>query len=144
MTLSFVANFRYPFNTMRKFQKTLESILKDDKRYAVGAYVFVRMALDFTVKRVCSGDSSRTQRHVSAQELLEGIKDFALETFGPTAFPLFEEWGVHKTEDFGQIVFNLIQAQALRKTEDDKIEDFAGGFDFYQALVVPFLPEKKK
>ena len=74
----------------------------------------------------------------------EGIKDFALETFGPMAFPLFEEWGVHKTEDFGQIVFNLIQAQALRKTEDDKIEDFAGGFDFYQALVVPFLPEKKK
>ena len=40
----------------RKFQQTLESILKDDSRYAVGAYVFVRMALDFTVKRLCAQD----------------------------------------------------------------------------------------
>ena len=129
---------------MRKFQKTLESILKDDTRYAVGAYVFVRMALDYTVKRVCEADPNRKQRHVSTQELLDGIKDFALETFGPMAFTLFEEWGVHKTEDFGEIVFNMIQAQALRKTEEDKIEDFAGVFDFHEAFVAPFLPARKK
>ncbi|MBR7105931.1 MAG: hypothetical protein IKC88_02980 [Opitutales bacterium] len=129
---------------MRKFQKTLESILKDDKRYAVGAYVFVRMALDYTVKRVCEADPNRKQHHVSTQELLDGIKDFALETFGPMAFTLFEEWGVHKTEDFGEIVFNMIQAQALRKTEEDKIEDFAGVFDFHEAFVAPFLPARKK
>lgn len=144
LTVFIVVSFRYNFKTMRKFQKTLESILKDDKRYAVGAYVFVRMALDFSVKRVCSADPTRTQRHVSTQELLDGIKDFALETFGPMAFTLFEEWGVHKTEDFGQIVFNMIQAQALRKTEEDKIEDFANGFDFHQTFVAPFLPSKKK
>jgi uncharacterized repeat protein (TIGR04138 family) len=60
------------------------------------------------------------------------------------AFTLFEEWGVHKTEDFGEIVFNMIQAQALRKTEEDKIEDFAGVFDFHEAFVAPFLPARKK
>ena len=68
---------------MRNFQKTIESILMDDKRYGVGAYVFVRMALDFTVKRACAKDPRRTERHVSAAELLEGVRDFALETFGP-------------------------------------------------------------
>ena len=128
---------------MRNFQKTLESILRDDKRYGVGAYVFVRMALDFTVKRACAEDPSRTERHVSAAELLEGVKDFALETFGPMAMTLFEEWGVRSTEDIGQIVFNLVRAQALRKTDDDKLEDFAGGFDFREAFVAPFLPAKK-
>ena len=46
----------------RKFQKTLESILRDDSRYAAGAYVFVRMALDFTVKRLCSMNPSRKER----------------------------------------------------------------------------------
>ncbi|MBQ6534186.1 MAG: hypothetical protein IJI37_03370 [Opitutales bacterium] len=129
---------------MRKFQKTLEAILKDDNRYAAGAYVFVRMALDFTVKRVCAANPERRERHVSAAELLDGIKDFALETFGPMAYTLFEEWGVRDTGDFGQIVFNLIRAQALRKTEEDKIEDFSGGFDFREELVEPFLPKGKK
>ena len=124
----------------RKFQQTLESILKDDSRYAVGAYVFVRMALDFTIKRLCTQDPKRKNRHVSAKEFLEGIRIFALETFGPMAMVLFEEWGVKSCEDIGQIVFNLIEAQALRKTEDDKIEDFSGGYDFKEAFVEPFLP----
>ena len=95
----------------RKFQKTLESILRDDSRYAAGAYVFVRMALDFTVKRLCSMNPSRKERHVSSKELLEGIRLFALETFGPMALPLFEEWGVRSCLDFGQIVFNRVRFQ---------------------------------
>ena len=77
----------------RKFQKTLETILRDDSRYAAGAYIFVRMALDFTVKRLCAMNPTRKERHVSSKELLEGIRLFALETFGPMAMPLFEEWG---------------------------------------------------
>lgn len=124
----------------RKFQQTLESILKDDSRYAVGAYVFVRMALDFTVKRLCSQDPKRKDRHVSAKEFLEGIRIFALDTFGPMAMVLFEEWGVKNGSDIGSIVFNLIEAKALKKTDDDKIEDFADGYDFREAFVKPFLP----
>ncbi len=128
----------------RKFDKTVEAILRDDKRYAAGAYVFVRMALDFTVKRACAKDASRKDKQVSTTELLEGIKDFALETFGPMAMPLFEEWGVRSCEDFGAIVFNLIEAEALRKSDEDKIEDFSNGYDFEEAFVKPFLPKRKK
>ena len=57
---------------------------------------------------------------------------------------LFEEWGVHKTEDIGQIVFNMVRAQALRKTDEDKIEDFANGYDFRTEFVLPFLPKGRK
>ena len=128
----------------KKFQKMLEAIIRDDSRYAVGAYVFVRMALDFTVKRLCAENPSRKERHVSSQELLEGIRIFANETFGPMAFSLFEEWGVRECADFGNIVFNLVDAQALRKTEEDKLEDFANGYDFKEAFVSPYLPSRKK
>ncbi len=128
----------------RKFQKTLESILRDDSRYAAGAYIFVRMALDFTVKRLCALNPSRRERHVSSGELLEGIRLFAIETFGPMALPLFHEWGVYACMDFGQIVFNLVDAKALSKTEDDRLEDFADGYDFEEAFAAPFLPKKKE
>jgi len=102
--------------------------------------VFVRMALDYTVKRICAVDPSRRERHVTAAELLDGVKDFALDTFGPMTMTLFEEWGVKSCADIGQIVFNLIDAQALRKTDEDKIEDFSIGFDFKEAFVKPFMP----
>ena len=122
----------------------LESILKDDKRFKVGAYVFVRMALDFTVKNVCASNPGRRNRHVSAGELLDGIRIFALQSFGPMAKVLFDEWGVKSCRDIGDIVFNLISAGALRKTEDDKIEDFDNGYDFNEAFVKPFLPKRKR
>ena len=31
-------------NKARQLQKTLEAIVRDDSRYAIGAYIFVRMA----------------------------------------------------------------------------------------------------
>ena len=105
--------------------------MRDDSRYAAGAYIFVRMALDFTVKRLCAMNPSRKERHVSSKELLEGIT-------------LFEEWGVRSCLDFGQIVFNLVDAKALTKTDDDKLEDFADGYDFREAFVLPYLPKKGK
>lgn len=125
----------------KEFRKTIEKIVSQDPRYAVGAYVFVRMALDFSVRKFCS-DSTK---HVSTSELLEGIKLFALETFGPMAKILFDEWGVHDCSDFGAIVFNLIDAGELRKNDDDKIEDFSkNAYDFYDAFVKPFKPKRKK
>ena len=131
-------------NKVRELQKTLEAIVRDDNRYAVGAYIFVRMGLDFTIKRLAAKDKNRKDRNVSAEELLDGIRAFALESFGPMAMTLFEEWGVHSCADFGNIVFNLVDAQILSTSKGDKIEDFYEGYDFYEAFVKPFLPKKKK
>ncbi len=131
-------------NKVRRLQKTLEAIVRDDSRYAIGAYIFVRMGLDFTIKRLEAQDKNRKSRNVSAQELLEGIRIFALESFGQMAMCLFESWGVRSCSDFGNIVFNLVDAQILSTSEGDKIEDFYGGYDFKEAFVLPFRPKKKK
>lgn len=126
----------------RDFQRVIEAILKDDKRYAVGAYVFVRMALDYTVKNHKKSDGEKGS-HVSAAELLEGCRVFALETFGPMAAVLFKEWGVRECSDIGQIVFNMIKVGEMSKTDEDKIEDFSVGYDFYEAFERPYLPKSK-
>ena len=57
------------------------------------------------------------------------------------AATVFKEWGITKTEDFGKIVFLLVESGKLGKTEDDKVEDFADGYDFEKAFVAPFLPD---
>ncbi len=129
----------------RDFHKVIAAILQDDKRYAVGAYIFVRMALDFAAKKVNAQKplSEKKNNHITARELLFGAKDFALETFGPMAAVLFKDWGVHTTADIGQLIFNMIKVGEMSKSPDDKIEDFENVYDFYEAFEKPYLPKSK-
>ena len=131
-------------NTPRELQKALEAIVRDDSRYAVGAYIFVRMGLDYTIKRLAARDKNRKDRNVSAAELLDGIRAFALESFGQMAYTLLSEWGVKTCSDFGNIVFNLVDAQILSAAKGDKIEGFYNGYDFKEAFVAPYQPKRKK
>ena len=82
-------------------------------------------------------------RHVTGQELLEGIRGYALTQFGPMVELVFAEWGVHRCEDFGEIVFNMVDIGLLGKTEQDSREDFQNGYNFHDAFRKPFLPSKK-
>ncbi|MBU1147633.1 MAG: hypothetical protein KKD11_04705 [Candidatus Omnitrophica bacterium] len=102
----------------------LLKVLDRDKRYDPEAYSFVMSALNFTTKKL------KRKGHVSGMELLEGIKDYAIEQFGPMARLVFERWGIKKTDDFGEIVFNMIDAGMLGKTEKDSKRDFKRRFDF--------------
>jgi len=77
-------------------------------------------------------------RHVSGNELLDGIRRLALDRFGPMAKTVFEQWGIVTTEDFGAIVFQLVDEGLLGKTEQDKMSDFARGYDFHEAFVRNF------
>ena len=56
---------------------------------------------------------------------------------------VFSYWGIRSTEDIGHMVFNLIGAGIFGKTEEDSIEDFKNVFDFHEAFVKPFEPEKR-
>ena len=124
------------------FQETVAEICKKDSRYQPDAYFFLVEALDVTVKNIRKNQPEHG-RHVSGKELLEGIKEYALDEFGPLTFTVFAEWGVHATEDFGEIVFNLVEAGRLGKTESDSREDFKACFDFEEALLHPFEPQGK-
>jgi len=122
------------------FQETVSEICKKDARYQPDAYFFLIEALDVTVKDIRKNQPEHG-RHVSGKELLNGIKTYAVEEFGPMAFTVFSEWGIHATLDFGEIVFNLVESGRLGKTESDSRDDFKNGFDFDEAFVVPFEPQ---
>ena len=124
------------------FDETVELILTRDSRFSREAYTFVREALDYTQKLI--GKETRGQiRHVSGQELLDGIRQFALQQFGPMTVTVFEEWGVRNCRDFGEIVFNMVEIGLLAKTDKDTRDDFQNGYDFTDAFRKPFWPESK-
>jgi uncharacterized repeat protein (TIGR04138 family) len=125
------------------FEQALAEIQAKDPRYQRDAYVFVREALEHTQKIIAKDTRGRV-RHVSGQELLAGIRDFALQQFGPMAKMLLEEWGVRRCSDFGDIVFNMIEVGWLAKTKNDSRADFEGGYDFEEAFRHPFLPKSKQ
>src|SRR5438046_7875966 len=123
------------------FAEALDSIVTSDPRYGRGAYVFLRDALDFTTKQQ-KKIKGVSVRHVSGPELLDGVRRYAMKEFGPMVMTVFDSWGVHSCEDIGNMVFNLIGAGVFGKTEQDSIEDFKRVYDFEEAFVKPFAPEK--
>lgn len=124
------------------FDVKLERILAKDARYSRESYVFVREALDFTQKLI-SRENQGTMRHVTPMELLNGIRQYGLQQFGPMTATVLEEWGIRTCPDFGEIVFNMIESELLAKTEKDSREDFHNGYDFTTAFQKPFWPQSR-
>jgi len=128
------------------FDEALVEILRKDPRYGREAYQFVREALDYTIK-VLVKPKEGPGRHVSGSELLDGIRRFSLEQFGPITHTVLTKWGIKECIDFGNIVFNLVEEGILGKTDQDRVDDFSDGYDFHTAFITPFEPEpelKKK
>jgi len=125
------------------FEEALGKIRAKDPRYQRDAYLFVREALDHTQKTI-GKDARGRIRHVTGQELLRGIQEYALQQFGPMTQTVLEEWGVRRCEDFGEIVFNMVEVGWLAKTDKDNRADFQGGYDFEEAFRKPFLPQSKQ
>lgn len=123
------------------FDEALDLIRARDPRYAREAYVFVREALDHTQKNLARSNRAGV-RHVTGQELLEGIREYGLSQLGPMTMFVLGEWGIHSCADFGEIVFNLVDIGVLAKTERDSRADFIGGYQFEDAFRKPFLPSR--
>ena len=122
---------------MRDHQ-TLRNIAKRDPRYTVEAYLFVLEALQYTRQRI------KAPGHVTGQQLLEGIKELALQRYGSMAKMVFEHWGVTATIDFGNIVINMVNENLLSKTPEDKLEDFEKVYDFDDVFVKQYTPAFNK
>ena len=124
------------------FAEALDSIIASDPRYSRDAYVFLRDALDYSTKQQKKIKGGPV-RHVAGPELLQGVRQYALKEFGPMVVTVLSYWGIRCCEDIGHMVFNLIGAGIFGKTEEDSIEDFKSVYDFEEAFVKPFVPEKK-
>ena len=123
----------------QSYDEVLEEIISVDPRYQRDAYHFVREGLDYT-QQFISKQEKGVVRHISGQELLGGMREHALEQYGPMTLLVLDEWGVKSCEDFGEIVFNMVEHNLLAKTSEDSREDFKGGYDFNDVFRKPFLP----
>ena len=123
----------------RSFQQEIEAICIKDPRYAADAYYFLRESLDYTSKALAREQRASNQpRHVTGQELCQGVREYALQEFGPLASLVLTTWGLHTTADIGEIVYNLIETGKLGKSEQDRKSDFTSVYDFEDAFVKPY------
>jgi uncharacterized repeat protein (TIGR04138 family) len=117
----------------------IEELVRRDPRYDYRAYEFVFEALRHTMKMLgrppAEEGAGQGQRHITARELLEAVRDLALAEFGLMARTVFHMWGIETTDDFGEIVFNLVEANLMSKTDEDNRADFHAVFDLDEALV---------
>jgi uncharacterized repeat protein (TIGR04138 family) len=124
------------------FDTAIRKIVASDERYHAEAYVFVQEAIRFTQKAL--GRDKEPQKHIGGQELLRGIRDYALSMYGPMTTTVLAEWGVHSCEDFGEIVFNLIRYNQATRSDSDSLEDFKDGYNFDDAFRKPFRPAHRR
>jgi uncharacterized repeat protein (TIGR04138 family) len=124
------------------FEEAIRRIVAADDRYQPDAYTFVQEAIYYTQRSL--GRHKQEHKHVGGKELLNGIRDYALSTFGPMTPTVLSEWGIHSCEDFGEIVFNLIEYHQATQSQSDSREDFKNGYDFDEAFRKPFRPAKPR
>lgn len=105
------------------FARCVENILEKDTRYAREAYTFVSEAVTFTADKLGKSVNG-SSRHVTGEELVQGVCDRALQEFGFLAADVLEYWGVTSGPDVGWIVYNLIDCGMLSASEEDQQSDF--------------------
>lgn len=127
--------------TEPRLQEQLEAVATEDGRYSPTAYRFIFDSLDYILIELGREHLPIGNRHITVDQLLEGIKQCALDHFGPLSRIVFEYWGVQRTEDIGEIVFNLVECGLLNKQESDLKADFADVFDFRDVFEDQYTPE---
>lgn len=119
------------------------------------AFEFIRDGLSHTVEKLAKGNAADEQtpeseaviaqapkgvtgsRHISGQQLCDGLRDMARERYGMLALTVLHRWGIRSTGDFGVMVYALIDRGEMRCSDQDRFDDFLERYDFEQA----FAPE---
>ena len=115
-------------DTPEQVLKKIQKLATAKSQYKIEAYSFVLAALHFTMSGM------KPPRHISGQELSEGIRRYAIDQFGPMAKAVLSHWGIERTVDFGHIVFALVEIGLMRKTEEDSLDDFKDVYEFDKAF----------
>ncbi len=106
-----------------------------DGRYSPEAFRFLFESLPEAVRLAGKEQAEGTERHVTGQEVLAGMRAHAAQLFGPMAAAVWRSWGVRETIDWGRIVFLLVDNGLLNRQESDTVDDFRAGFDFDEVFV---------
>lgn len=116
------------------------ALARSDDLYAFEAYEFLCHALSYTQEGVPAlpdgdNDDNPPIKHVTVDQLLEGVRKFALDQFGLMTPSVFRQWGVKSTADLGVMVHRMIDAGLWHKAADDEIDSFETGYDFDEGFV---------
>ncbi len=126
------------------FIEIVDKIVRDDIRYRAGAYEFVNEAVTFTIRKLQRDSKSKRERHVTGEELIHGVAEYAVQEFGPLAWSVLEDWGLVSGSSVGDVVFNMIRNGLLTASENDSREDFNRIPNLKKILPAPEKrPEKK-
>jgi uncharacterized repeat protein (TIGR04138 family) len=113
-------------------EQIVDSVIARDSRYTKAAYFFMHEGMIKARKKHFG--SACVPGNISGAELLESLRELAIETFGAQAKARLNGWGIFKCEDFGEMVFNLVEAGLMAKSAEDDRKDFQNGFDFDTAF----------
>jgi uncharacterized repeat protein (TIGR04138 family) len=150
--LSFIPRNNAVPRSVAKEVPPLLKLLREDRRYKLEAYQFVRMGLTYAqdvleLGQEAEGDASDRDapppRHVTGPDLCFALKRLAHEQYGLMAKLVLADWGLRSTSDFGEIVYNLIKIGEMSKSDSDSRSDFDGVYDFDRALCGEFAITKE-
>lgn len=104
--------------------------------YTLESYQFVSNAVSATIAKLAA------HRHISAAELLAGIREYAHERYGAVAPLVMDKMGLRTARNVGEVVYLLISVNVLSASQDDSPEDFNVAFSWDDpADEQPPLPE---
>ncbi len=114
--------------------RRIERAIRDDGRYPPAAFEFLQRGLEYTTRMVYGNELPEGPHHVTGQQLCEGLRRLALETWGRLAPLVLASWNITRTRDFGEMVFLLVDMGLMGKQESDRIEDFDDVYSFHEAF----------
>ena len=128
--------------------KSLAQLADELGVYPLEAFEFVQQGLGHTAARVHGSLAGKPRspgqdRHVTGQQLAEGLRDYAQLQWGYLARTVLARWGIRCTFDFGRLVFALVDNGFLRKTAGDSVEDFRNVYDFETAFERQYQVQSK-
>jgi len=115
--------------------KSVQQVVQDVGLYPPEAYAFIQKGLAHTVQKLHGKQKDpRASRHITGQDLCEGLREFALAEWGRLARTVLRRWNITSTLDFGRMVFAMVDGGLMQKTEEDSVEDFRNVYDFRNAF----------
>ena len=115
-------------------QIKIQKHCREEQRFTAEAYTFIFEVLDYSVRKLGLENKKGAERHMDAQQLLKGVRDYAEEHYGYMSKVVLEHMGISFSEDVGELVFQLIDLGLLQKLPTDSKDDFTGGLDLNTAF----------
>lgn len=120
--------------TMETTPASIHEAIQSDGRYPPAAFEFLFRGLERAAKRVHGERKAREARHVTGQQLCEGLRLEAIANWGLLAPTVLQRWRIRRTRDFGEMVMLLIGLEVFARQDSDRIEDFDDVYDFAAAF----------